>query len=794
MSESRATLDAKPLTGRLFNLETAAGVMPLDAWVDVRNAFYRDDGTPERRAGFYSYHRQLDEAGSILETESPASYVVNGLHEFTILRNTQRFPRRLFVAKVDEFCVASHYGDSFDIPLARGLGDASHYPDFTTFYRTADRQNYLIVMTTEPEFKPSFWNGKVSAWGSGAGHHAKWGFLDPIEQLPSGRFSIEHNRRLFVASQDGTTVYYSAADDPFDFVNGGQFAVDINHGSLTGFFQTFYGELLIGQAGAIQKLVFDGLGLPQSLTPLTTEIGLVNGNSVAHIGGDIVYMASDGEVRIVQTTDRFGDLLPGTLSRGLMQDRFRSLPQSAWRAAFLLDDTEQKILWVGHSRGSGTRNDALTGWDYKNDRWLYAENLGIGAPACGAILNTSRWQRPKAHFGTYAKADGAFLATSTAGRIWCFNRLTKCDVFFDSSTEVVDTTTPQHLKARCEIPRNGGMPVTPTQVAPTGTYQNAAAYQTTVTVRALASGIVGTTASLPLELEERSTGQRGTILQNVGAAYAPNTYFNVEHATYDTGFNIRLPVTALKKHQEIHLVMNSGRKRTEVFSGDVPDLTEGMPFCVVALRQGQPRAFNFVSYLESAGMYVGSPEREYHLDGLSIVTRVIGNLADVVTNGEDEHVGQNQYRWHVDLYVRCDQDPQWSQHALLSGNDAQRYHLSESKAEAAGRLLPRKNLKHFLSTTGLESGGVPMGRKTDVNVHYVPIDRACKVFWLRLGQETMVSLSHDSGPTVNNDNENMRHGDFNVAALHVHFRPSKASSNIMGDGRATIEFQSAAVT
>lgn len=785
MPRSAATVSRRPLAGQFVDLQASAGSLPDDAWVRARNVSYRDDNTPERRPGFYSYHPRLDIAGGVLATESPAptELPVKGLFEFMRYRNTGRFPVRMFIANAGDYLLGSQYGQAFDIPLAKGIG-VNHAPDFTAFFRDADLKNYLVVMSTNPNFPPSYWSGGAARWDSASAE--KWGYLKPIPGLPSGRFSTLHNGRLFVASQDGSTIFYSVAGDLLDFVSvgAGSFAVDPNFGRCTGFFDTFYGELLIGQEGAIQRGQFTD-GVLTALAPVTTEVGLMNNRCTAQIGQDQVYMGSKGKLQSIATTDRFGDLVQGELTQSVTR-RFDVPSRSAWDAAFVVDDPTEQILWIGHAQGSGTKNDTLTGWDYRHQRFVYAENESIGGMACGGVFTDGRFQRPKAFFGSYSIATQDPGSHGTAGRVWTFNPLHKEDVFFASSSEAVDATGPLHLAPLVNIPRNGGMNVTAAEISAAGTYQDSAAYRAMVKVRVLTGGTVGA-GSVTLDLHDRGAGQLGTILQNVGAAYT-GTPFNVETATYDSGFDMQLPVgRVLTKGQEIQLVASSGRRITEVFQSDLRDLSEGLQVC----EKGGTFAYNFVPILESAGAYFGDPHESMHLEGVTVVTRVTGNRADILTADDDDHAGQNQYRWAIDMYFRADEDKDWAQLAIIDGNAAKRAHLSVSQSEAAGAYAERPSLVHALSPDGTEASGTPMGRKTDINLEYVPIDRFVKVFWVRFGQETAMSLDHTNAGGEN-ILESMRLADFNIVALHFHITPGQSEVG-MSQGSTTIRFNLPAV-
>lgn len=796
MTRSAATIDIRPAAGQYVDLEASAGTLPPDAWIASRNVQHRDDGTPERRDGFYSYHGRMDAAGSPIMTEPdpPSEFPILGLHQFTRFRNTQRYPKSYFVAKIGQYLMGSRYGNDFtETPLVKGLGTNS-IPDFTEFYRDADLRNYLIVMTDDPDFSPRYWGGEHSQWGTGSGHTAKWDFFTEIPGLPSGRFATTHNGRLYVASQEGTLIYYSVAGDFLDFsgIGSGQLALDPTFGRVTGFFPTYYGELVIGQEQAIQRLSFSS-GIPAALAPITTELGLINNRSVAQIGQDLVFFSTKGKLHSLATTDRFGDLVQGELTQTVIE-RFDLLPRSTWRAVFLVDDPTDQRLLIGHPIGSGTRNDRLTAWDYRRNRFLAPENRSIGGFGCGAVLTTARWQRPKAHLGSYATATQDSGTHGTGGRVFTFHRGHKEDIFFESSAVSAVATAPLHLAPQATVPRNGGFggsTLLPSQINPTGTYQDAGATAARIRVRALHTGTIGTTATLNLELEDRHAGQTGQVLQSVGSAYTPGTPFNLETATYDTGFDIELPAIAVTAGEEFVIATHRGQRLDETFSSDLRDLTDNLQFSDLIAKE--TFAYNMVPFVETAGLYVGDPNNTIHLLGLTVVTRVIGNRADTQTAGDDQHAGQNQFRWSLDCYARFDEGLDWQQLALLDGNAAKRHHIGASQGELTDQWgSERGDLRYTLSPDGTAANGTPIGRKTDVNVEYVPIDKFCKVFWMRFGQETMSCLDHtDAGGE--NTLAGIRHGDFNIVAIHVHWEPA-ASESLMDQASSTIRGDLEAVT
>jgi len=102
------------------------------------------------------------------------------------------------------------------------------------------------------------------------------------------------------------------SDTDFAAANG---AIEINVGDLITGLKVFRGDLYIFTANFISKLV----GTNTSnfvLEPVTTEIGCINGDTIQEIGGDLIYLSSDG-FRSVAGTYNIGDVDLSLQSRSI---------------------------------------------------------------------------------------------------------------------------------------------------------------------------------------------------------------------------------------------------------------------------------------------------------------------------------------------------------------------------------------------------------------------------------------------------------------------------------------------
>jgi hypothetical protein len=772
-----------PMKSGLVDLDVSATVMGPQAWQEARNVVYRDDGTSTRRPGLVSHHLLLNAIGTPMDDDLATDYAVNGLFEYRRLRNIPGKMARIFIMKVGNHLLASRWGNDFDIPLAKDLGGRQYVPSFAEAWQESTRSRILIVCTDYEGFRPHYWNGNLSPFGSAAGEVDHWTFLERIKEVPNGMFCRVHNGRLFVADPDGMTVWYSAVNEPLDFTFGGFFETDPEFGRITGFFPTYYGELFIGTERAILRVSF-GSGLnptPQTSYPLTTEQGLMSHNAAARVGNEIMYLSTKAQVSGLYATERFGDIRFQQTSYPVFR-RMGNMPPDSWRHAFMVDDPVNQILWVGHSMGGCKRIDAVSGWDYNQNQWLYIENDEIPL-SCGAVLHTSRSGRPQVYFGSYHTR--VVVGVPGAGRAWTFDPLHKEDRYLSARSDSVDSTSPNDLQARVRIPSVNGWPYTIAQVSVVADrdYFDDTQDQVLVVLRN-ASGaniVVGTTGGTPaVEVIDHAQGTTGNLVQDLGAGYAvPGTPFDVATAAQDTGWDIAIPVGTIPAHHELHLYMDRGQKRTETWLVEFSDMTSGLRNTT---RLGSElKAKNFISVLETGALVFQDPSQEFNIEGITVTMRVTGNLADDKRSGSPFYDAQNPYRWHVDMYFRGDDDEDFTQVALLEGNSRKAPHLDESKNETDGKFPTRTDLQHVLPTDGTEASGTAMARNRDVSTHFVPIRRSVKLAWLRFDNATAMSQDH-----VGEDGAyGIRQSDFTIVSLHFHVKPAAISKRTMDEGSTT---------
>lgn len=799
MVVSAGVMSNQPAAGPLVDLEQTAGVLPISAWAGAgsRNIHFTDVGTVTKRPGLLSHHVKMDDSTGPILAEAPPDYALGGLYGFRPTHNTG-FESNIYVAKVNDYLVASQFGRNYDIPLAKGLGDKSHQAYFQEVYLDSARTRYLIVGSSNANFPISYWKG----WPVTSGQsydHSDWAFLRRVPWIDGTgyQFTVEHNQRLFVAGL-GTTVLYSQSGNFLE--SAGQILLEPRWGRVTGFLPTYYGELLVGQERAISKVVFDTnpssptAGLPVAAETITTEYGLVGPNASARLGNDVVFMNTKGQITTVATTDRFGSLETGLLSKGVFR-RFDDMPRAAWHHAWLEDDPHESILWIGHCRRAGYRNDSLSGWNYKVNQFEYVANEALDGFSCAAVMTTPRFGRPKIYIGTYATTEGA--STAAAGRIFTFDPTHKEDLFLSAEGTDESGTSDEAIgdAGRVFLPGAASLGGLTTQaqidsnIALTGTY-TPFSIKTTIILRIKSvtgggTGVIGTATNIVAEVYDVAEASRGSLTQDLGSGYTPDAAFDLTNGT-DTGLNLALSALTVQAGQELFVHIHNRRKNRPAVLSSLRDDIDGL----IISSKGSGTGFNMVSYVETSGVFFGDPHQDMLVDGITVVFRVTGNRADLQTDGPDVQSGQNQYRNMLDVYIKADNAPTgvadatWVHLAILDGNAAQRPHLDVCKHEVTSRPKDRlATLQHKLATSDTEATGTPMAKDGDVNVEYISVHRLTKILWLRFGQETGASVDRVTGLSTRGSWV----GDFEIIGVHVHVTPQKGSAQVMSAGSSRVD-------
>jgi len=128
-------------------------------------------------------------------------------------------------------------------------------------------------------------------------------FTSSISPDLEGAEHVVLYKTLLCFSKDNF-LYVSAPDQPTTFSAGSLAEVYNFRDQITGL-AVFREQLIVFTKNTIQRLVgSSSADITQS--PITSNIGCIDGDTIQEVGGDIMYLSDDG-VRLLSATDRIGD-------------------------------------------------------------------------------------------------------------------------------------------------------------------------------------------------------------------------------------------------------------------------------------------------------------------------------------------------------------------------------------------------------------------------------------------------------------------------------------------------------
>ena len=218
-----------------------------------------------------------------------------------------------------------------------------------------------------------------------------------------------HDKHLVVggAATAPNTIYYSdsakiTGADIDDFANdGGAIKLDDQVVGL----KSFRDDLIIFCRNSIWKLSNINNSSTIAVTPITQNIGCLDGKSIQEIGGDLVFLAPDG-IRTLAGTVRIGDVELGTVSRAI-QPVMKFIADNIGTyniSSIVIRDKSQYRLYYGTSSTGGSSR-GIIGTLKTNEQgftqFQWSETVGIDASAAAASgFNSSGVE--KHYHGDYA--------------------------------------------------------------------------------------------------------------------------------------------------------------------------------------------------------------------------------------------------------------------------------------------------------------------------------------------------------------------------------------------------------
>lgn len=253
---------------------------------------------------------------------------------------------------------------------------------------------------------------------------------------PNFAFCVEHKNRIFAAgvASAPSTLYYSVLGDHEDWSGSGSGNIMIgdNDGDVITGLKSFQGNLIVFKGpnmGSIHRIT-GSTNSDFAQQVIVRGVGSVNHNAIFDMPQDIGFVWSDGTIRSIRTTDRFGDFEQGSLSIPINTFLRDSVNQNGLKKCWAATDPgrNQAVITLPIN-SSSVPNFALM-LDYRFERVRFAKWTAVNAYSVARVRDPGN---NSLHNLFYGYADGFVRIGNGATRT------------IDGSTAISSTIQTPHM-------------------------------------------------------------------------------------------------------------------------------------------------------------------------------------------------------------------------------------------------------------------------------------------------------------------------------------------------------------
>jgi len=256
---------------------------------------------------------------------------------------------------------------------------------FTTYEGASDYGE--VIITDEGSGALPFYF-KMTGTGAALSSRTFFAKTITVSSTVYPKFCTIHDKHLVVAgaATAPNTIYYSGTGDIDDFTTTGSGSIVLDD-QVVGL-KSFREDLIIFCRNSIWKLSNINNSSTIAVSPITKNIGCLDGKSIQEIGGDLVFLAPDG-IRTLAGTVRIGDVELGTVSRAI-QPVIKFIADNVGTyniSTIVIRDKSQYRLYYGTSSTGGS-SKGIIGTLKTNEQgftqFQWSETVGIDASAAAA--------------------------------------------------------------------------------------------------------------------------------------------------------------------------------------------------------------------------------------------------------------------------------------------------------------------------------------------------------------------------------------------------------------------------
>jgi hypothetical protein len=349
-------------------------VVQIPYLIDAENVLYELNGGPHKMPG-------TSLLGVVDDVDQPAN-PMKGLFDFWVT-GTAGAPTQHRVGHVDTLIFRDDADGTFT-SLFTGL-EAGRVPSYAVL------EDVLVIASDSTSDVPRSWDGSTAQNLAGS--------------PPNFAFSEAHKNRMW-ASGDVTNpsrLYYSALLDPEDWTGSGSGSIDIDPSdgdSITGI-ASHLNELWVFKGpykGSIHRIVGSSPTGDDAFARVTftNGVGAVGHNTIFRFGNDLGFMWSDGSIRSLSATEKFGDFSEAALSRpiniGFIDARVNlSRLKHAWAAV----DDIRGVAVFAIPIDAATNPNAVIAMDYRfaPPRWSFLSDFDEVTAMASVVDQTNNGRR-----------------------------------------------------------------------------------------------------------------------------------------------------------------------------------------------------------------------------------------------------------------------------------------------------------------------------------------------------------------------------------------------------------------
>lgn len=318
----------------------ADGKVVVPFLVDAENVYFELDGGPHKIGGTERVNSSAVGSGD----------VITGVYDYW-RQGTGGAPTRRRVLHVGTTMLADNDDGNFATTVFSGLADNA-VPNYSTF------DDLLIVASDASADVPRSWDQTTAQNLAGS--------------PPNFSFSTTHKGRQWAAGvyANPSTLYYSAAFDPEDWVGSGSGSIQIdpNDGDMITGIYSFKNELWVFKGpnkGSIHRVTGSSPS-DFAVVPFIRGIGAAWQNSIFQFKDDLGFVSQYGTVHSLKATASFGDFNEAALSRPINGWIANNLNYSRLRHIQAVNDPLSGFVLITMSIQSSSTNNAILMMDYRD--------------------------------------------------------------------------------------------------------------------------------------------------------------------------------------------------------------------------------------------------------------------------------------------------------------------------------------------------------------------------------------------------------------------------------------------